>query len=317
MTLTDSRRLKNAASDSIKKTACNPGKLVVIHTAVILALSLAAWAVDLVLQNKIGNTGGLSGVGARSVLTTVQRVLRLAQIVALPVWKIGWIFATMKIVRGEKTGVADLAEGFRRFFLFLRLMVIKGLIGFGVILAAVYASSFIVMLTPLADLLMDFAVTDIADLAETELFAQLMQIAVPLMAITAVVAFVLYVPFFYRFRMAEYVLLDNPQIRARDALRGSRILMKGNMWKWMRLDLSFWWFWLLTILVSTLGWLDVLLPMVGIELPWTANVSYFVAYLLAAAAQLVLYYFCKPQVDVTYAHAYMALLTEEDAYESH
>lgn len=318
MTLRDRRGLKKAANDSIKNAVCQPGKLVLFHTAAMLALSLVALVLDYALEQQIGSTGGLDGVGMRSVLETAQKSLRWAQIIALPFWQLGWVYATMKIARGETADKTDLLEGFRRFFPYLRLTVLKGLIFIGVAITAVYISSFVVMMTPLADPIMDMMTSDLANITEAELLAQMERIAVPMTIISAVLSVALMVPFFYRFRMAEYVLLDTPGIGARAALRGSRILMRGNLWKLMGLDLSFWWFWLLTLIVSALGWSDVILPMAGIKLPWAAEISYFVAFALSAAAQLVLYYFCKAKVDVTYAHAYMTLLpNEENAYESH
>lgn len=308
----NSRRLKNAAAETLTKTACDPRRLVALHTAVMLAVSLAAWGLDLVLQNEIGNTGGLGGVGVRSVLETVQTILRQAQIIVMPIWQIGWVYTVLKIARGERAGKAELAEGFRRFFPVLRLMILKGLILMGVIFAAAYISSFIVMMTPLGDSIAEFAISDITQITDAQLIDQIMALMMPMMIIMAVLALVLYVPFFYRFRLAEYFLMENPQLGARAALRNSRVTMRGNGWKWLRLDLSFWWFWLLTVLVSALGWTDMLLPAAGIELPWTENVSYVAAYVLAAVAQLALHYFCKAKVDVTYAHAYMELLPKEE-----
>ena len=71
----NSRKLKNSAAASIEKAGFDPRKLVLFHTAVALALSLVALAIDFALELQIGNTGGLSGVGMRSVLETVQAVL--------------------------------------------------------------------------------------------------------------------------------------------------------------------------------------------------------------------------------------------------
>ena len=318
MMLQDRRGLKNAANDSINNAVCQPGKLVLFHTAVVLVLSLVALLVDFLLEQQIGNTGGLDGMGTRSVLETAQKMLRWAQIIAVPFWQLGWVFATVKIARGERTEKPDLLEGFRRFFPYLRLTVLKGLIFIGVAITAVYISSFVVVMTPLADPMMDMMTSDLATITAAEWLAQMERVAVPMTVISTVLSVALMVPFFYRFRMAEYVLLDNPGIGARVALRGSRILMRGNLWKLMGLDLSFGWFWLLTLIVSALGWADILLPKAGVELPWTAEISYFAAFALSAVAQLVLYYFCKAKVDVTYAHAYMTLLPdEENVYESH
>lgn len=314
MVLPENRRLKNAANESIMRSACDAGKLVLFHTAVMLVLSLAALAVDFALEQGIGNTGGLSGVGMRSVLETVQTLLWQAQSIALPFWNIGWLYAAVKIARGEAAEKKDLLEGFRRFFGFLRLTILKELIFFGLAFGAAYAAAFVAMMLPVSGTGMNLMNSN---LTEAELLAMLEKMMIPLAVISGVLTLAICVPFFYRFRMAEYFLLDNPQLGARAALRGSRNLMRGNMWKMMRLDLSFWWFWLLTAVVSALGWAGVILPFVGIEWPWTAEIGYLIAYLLAAVAQLVLYYFCKAKVDVTYAHAYLSLTEEEESYESH
>lgn len=315
MELPESRRLKRAANESILGSACDPRRLALLHTAVVLVLSLAALAIDFALEQKIGNTGGLSGVGTRSVLQTVQQALAWVQILAVPFWQVGWIYATVRIARGEAAGKRDLLEGFRKFMPFLRLTVLKGLIFAGLIIVGVYAASFIVMLLPTSG-----TMTQMLDpnITEAELLALAESLMVPMAVAGCVLSLALCIPFFYRFRMAEFVLLDEPGLGARGALRGSKGLMRGNMWRLMRLDLSFWWFWLLTLVISVLSWSDILLPWMGVALPWSAEVSYFMAYLLAAAAQLVLHYFCKAQVDVTYAQAYLALLPkEEKIYESH
>ena len=312
------RRLKNAAGESVKKGCCNPRKLVAIHTGVMLAISLAVLAIDFLLEQQIENTGGLSGMGTRSVLTTVQAILRQAQVIALPFWQIGWLYVTVKIARGEAADKTDLTEGFRRFFPFLRLTILKGVMFFGLALVATYAASFVVLLTPFATPVLEYVANNMQTITEAELMAQMEVLTVPTAIIAVVLSLVAIAPFFYRFRMAEFIMLDYQKIRARGAMRVSWRMMRGRMWQMMGLDLSFWWFWLLTILASALGWADVLLPAVGITLPLSADVCYFAAFLLAALAQLMLHYFAKAKMDVTYAHAYMELLPKEgNAHESH
>ncbi len=315
MGLPESKRLKSAANQSILRANCDPKRLVVFHTAVALALSLAALVIDFALEQKIGNTGGLSGMGTRSALTTVQSVLQQAQVIAWPFWRVGWLYATVKIARSEETGKKDLLEGFRRFPGFLRLVILKALIFFGLAFGAAYAASFIVMMLPGSNPMTAMLNPNIT---EAELMAMMESLMLPLAVISGVLVLVFCVPFFYRFRMAEYCLLDNPQLGARAALRGSGLLMRGNMWKLVRLDLSFWWFWLLQLVVSALSAMAMVLPLLGIQMPWRLEISEFIAYLLSAVAQLALYYFYKAHLDVTYTQAYLALLPkEEEKYESH
>lgn len=312
MILPDRRGLKNAARESLNNTAGTAGKLVAIHTAAMLLLSLIVMIADLLLEQQIENTSGLSGMGLRSVLTTAQVVLQYAQLIVMPFWQIGWLFTAMKIARGERTGVADLTEGFCKFLPVLRLTILKGLIMIAAVFVATYAGSFAVMLSPLSGPTISLMLSDVS---EMEMLAQMEKMLTVVMIVGGILSLIVVIPFAYRLRMAEYALLDDPKPGARAALRTSWQMMKGNMWKMMGLDLQFWWFYLLEGAISVLGMADILLPLAGITLPWSETVSYFATFLLAAVAQVLLHYFLKPGVDVTYAHAYLSLIppAEEEA----
>ena len=113
--------------------------------------------------------------------------------------------------------------------------------------------------------------------------------------------------------MVTYRLIDEPYPRARLALRESRIMMHRNRFALFQLDLSFWWFYGLQLLVMVLCYGDMLLPLCGIELPFSETVSYFLFLALSLALQFAVYYFAMNRVAVTYAVAYTALLPEQEA----
>ena len=60
-------------------------------------------------------------------------------------------------------------------------------------------------------------------------------------------------------------------------------------------------------MVTVVCYGDILLPMVGITLPWSGTVSYFVFYVLSLILQFVVYYFFMNRVNVTYAMAYESI----------
>ena len=60
MEQTDYRALKDNARHALEDTAPQPQKLVLLHTGVILLISLALMAVNALIDQKIGETGGLS-----------------------------------------------------------------------------------------------------------------------------------------------------------------------------------------------------------------------------------------------------------------
>ena len=308
MDIPDSRSLKRAAADSLAQAKCDPKKLVMLHTAAVLLVSLVSLVPGFVLEGQIGVAGGLSGLGTRSVLKTVQQLLQLAQSVLLPFWQIGWLYVSLKLARGKEAGTADFIEGFHRFFPFLRLMLLKGLVFAGAALLAVYVGSFAISMSPLSTPVMQImmSATDL-EAAYPAITAEMEKLAIPMLLICGGLALAFALPFFYRFRLAEYYLLDQLALGAMTAMRGSRRMMRGNALKLLRLDLSFWWYWLLEIVVAAVGFADVLLPVVGITLPWSEEVGYFVSFLLYALCQLLLYYLCKAKVDVTYAQVYESL----------
>ena len=50
----------------------------------------------------------------------------------------------------------------------------------------------------------------------------------------------------YSYSMAYYILADNPELTAREALSRSKEMMKGHKWDYFVLQLSFFWWYLLT-----------------------------------------------------------------------
>ena len=75
----------------------------------------------------------------------------------------------------------------------------------------------------------------------------------------------------------------------------------------LKLDLSFWWYYVLGGLTIAVTYLDVLLPAAGVVLPWSGAVCYFGSFILGGICQVLLHWWRKNQVEVTYAHAYEIL----------
>ena len=308
MDIRDRRGLKAAAEDALQAASYDPKKLILIHTAASAVLSLILSLVDHVLEQQIGGTGGLGGVGSRAVLETVQMVLTAAQVAAVLFWQIGYVFVALKISRREEAGPKSLFEGFRRFGPVLRLRLIVGLLYMGLGFICMYAASWIFSLTPWAEPLN--AVYENA--TEEALLLAMEECILPLTAILAAVMLVVMVPYAYRLRMAEFALMDDPSAGAMAAIRKSRFMMRRNKFKLFKVDLSFWWFYGLEMLVTVIAYGDLILPMFGVELPWSATVSYYVFLVLCYAGQLALYWWRGNTVQVTYAMCYEALLPKEE-----
>ena len=142
-------------------------------------------------------------------------------------------------------------------------------------------------------------------------YAQLMDATAPVMVIFGVLFLVLAAPVFYRYRMANYLIIDRPATGALAALRDSRVMTKGNRWNLFRLDLSMWWYYAAMLVSAAIGYGDQLLPDLGVTLPFSDTVAYFLFFGVYLAVTFVIFYFLRNRVEVTYALAYDSLRPRE------
>ncbi len=304
--------LKHGAAQSLDRAGFDPKKLALIHTGVSLALALIITVLQFLLDQGIETTGGLSGIGTRTILSTLQMTLSTVSLILLPFWDAGFQRASLQIAGGKEAVPATLLEGFRRFMPVLRLFLLQLLLYFGLMLLCANAASMIYLLTPFSDGLMNVMDAAMADpaLAEQAMLAddfvkQLMPHMTGMYIILGILLIVIAVPMFYRFRLAQFVIMDDPGVGALLAMGRSAQMMRGNRMDLFRLDLHFWWFYAAGLLLSAIGWMDVLLPAVGIELPIHADVGFFLFYLVYAVLRLLFYWQYNAKVQTTYAHFYL------------
>lgn len=318
MDLLDRRGLKNAAGDALAQAPRNPKRIILIHTAVSLVIMLLVAVLDYVLSGQIENTGGLSGLGTRSVLTTVQSILQMVQMAVLPFWEIGYLYAAMKMAVKEPAEPGTLLEGFRRFGPLFRIMLLKGLIFLVLGFVCTYVATQIFVMTPLSTPMLEAMAPVLNDPTLMESAAgeeALMQVVdqalddamLPLLIITGILLCLVYIPISYRLRLVNYSVLENPREGALVAFRRSFRLMRGNCLEMFLLDLSFWWYYLLQILINLVCYGDLILSLAGVSLPWSGELSFFLFYILALAGQFVLYFLARNKVEVTYVTAYHVL----------
>ena len=309
MPISDKHSLTQSAADKLS-SATNAGKLVLLFAGVSAGLSLAAGIVSMILDSQIAGTGGLVGLQLRSILSTVQTVLNILIMAVLPFWNLGYTSVALKLGREEKASSKDLLNGFLRFGPALRLMLLRQVISFAVTFAAMQVGSILFAATPWSTSF--YAQWDMSLAAEMDEAAMsaLAESMIPLLIIAGVLYLIAMIPVTYRLRMAEFRLMDEPQCGALMALLQSNRMMKGNCMALFKLDLHFWWYYLASILISVLCYGDMLLPLVGITLPFDPQVSFVLFYVIAQSVQILLYWRCRNQVECTYVAAYDALNAE-------
>ena len=307
--------LRADADRSLEQTP-NAKRIILLHIGAVLLISLVLAVADFLLEQQIDAAGGLGGLNTRSLLTTIQTVLRLTLTVALPFWQVGYTYFTLRVAQGKTAGTSHLLEGFRRFGPVLRLNLLLTAIGFGAVMASTYLSSTIFMLTPFSAPMME-AMNSLSGSAMDEaavlemLNATMADVAIPLMLIFLACLLAAGFFLFFRYRMAYLWLMDHPDGGAFAALRASKYMMRGNYVALLKVDLGFWWFYLLDVLIALVCYGDVFLEILDIPLPVHTDAAYFIFLILYYVGQLGLYYWKQNEVSVTYAHAYRVLSAPE------
>lgn len=320
MTIRDRKALKNSAKNALAYAAYSPRKLFGIHIAVTAGITLVLSFLNYFLNMGIDTTGGLDSIGSRAVLQTVQQLLSFAQALALPFWQKGLVFAALQLFRRQAAEPAALLTGFRRIGPVLRLNILKFLILYAVILVAAYASVFIIAFTPLIRLAyaalpqMDLEVTTEEELlALTEdpvVLEQLLGALLPVLLVVLAIVSLCLILILYRIRLADLVLMDHPEKGARNAIKTSWRLTKGNCISLFKLDLSFWWFYGLELLLSSLYIFGfVTMDLLG------AGMMTLICDLVYCAGQVVLYTWANGYLQTTYAAAYEVLLYQKEQQE--
>lgn len=322
MKLADSRTLKTNARNALAAAFQPPRKLFAIHIAVIAGASLLVNLLSFLLEQGIVGATGLDGIGTRALLQTFQTILSAVYSVAQPFWQIALFFVALQVFRGQTARTDSLTVGFRHLWSVLKLLLLKLLLVMVFSLAVgVVCSTVITILsyTPLAKDMLAFienlpatAMTDPYQLMEDpEIMDTLMRAILPIMPFAAVGTLLGLLPLLYRVRLLDFALADHPEDGPWSALRTSWRLTKGNWKALLRLDLSFWWFYLLDLLLLALYYADLYLP-----LQISPTAAFWLCCGAHAVGQIILYSLANPLVQTTYAAAYDDLYTQMQEEEA-
>ena len=136
----------------------------------------------------------------------------------------------------------------------------------------------------------------------------LVQQLLPVYLIGGILFILVAIPVFYLLRMAPYHILEADRPSPIAAIIRSIKMMWRNLFDLLKIDLHFWWYYLLTILAAVLGYLDLLLPKLGVQLPIGANGAMLVTLAIHMVASLLMAWFFRSRVATVYACAYDTLI---------
>lgn len=293
----------------------DPKKLITVFLLITTFFSAFLTATNYWLGLQIDGTSGLSQLGTRAIFSTAQSVLPLIQSFVLMCLELGYLHAMLRISRGQYADHTDLKVGFQRFLPIFRMTLLMGLLYLAIGFATFYLSMQIFTFTPWFDALYTvlMPVVESATVLNSSLvlddltLAQATEAMIPMLVIYGVLYGILALILSYKFRMANYALLDQPQAGAIAAMRASSKMMRRNGVKLLKVDLSFWWYYALTLLCTLICYGDMLLPLLGITLPFNGTIAYFLFYGVYLAAVFAVNYFFRNRVEAAYIMAYDAI----------
>ena len=293
------RQLKALARERVAANRFDSKKLALIFTGAAVALSLVMTLINFLLSRQIEGTGGLSGLGTRTILSAIQMFVLIGGTLVTPFWNLGYIQASLDTARDGSATPKTLLEGFRLFLPAVRLFLLQGALLTVVFVVAVQAGTMLFMLTPASAVAMELIEQLLAGgeaaFADPAIAGQMVSIFWPMYLMIGIVLLAALLPVLYRLRLVEYYLVDGLE-RALQNMVLSNTRMRGNCLWMFRLDVSFLWFYLLQGLAVVLAYGDYFFG--------GSDVAYWIFYILSALAQLAVGWAFLPRVQTAYALAY-------------
>lgn len=315
------RNYKELKQFALEQLSYAPGhrKISLIYAGVIIGMSVLIAALNYVLGLQIDQTGGLGNMGTRAALSTLQTMLPMMQSILFMCLDLGYVAAMLRIARGQYVSPNTLRLGFDRFWVMLRFTIIESMILIGMGTASCYFGVMLFMLTPLADPVEELLLPVISQTSALSgsvaipdgIYDQVLSAMIPAFILCAVIYAIAAVPVLYRLRMSSYIIIDRPGIGAMMAMAYSRKMMRGNCVSLAKMDLSFWWFFLARIAASVICYGDRILPRLGVALPFSEDVGFFLFYAIYWVLEFLIICFLRPRMDVAYGLAYDSLLPKE------
>ncbi len=285
-------------------------QILLVYCGILLASCLVTTGLGQGLGSLMSRSGGLGNLGTRSLLSTLQTLLPMAHTLVLLVLDLGLLAAMLRISRGQFTSPQTLRTGLARFFPLLRLLLLQIPIYLALGLAMVYASMMVFFMTPLSNGVIELLTPMVNSGADPQqlvtmlttddaaLMAFLKAVA-PMYGILLVLMAAVMIPVSYRLGVAQLVIVEDPRAGAFRALSESFRMTRRNCMAFFKLDLSFWWYYLASMLVNVLPFLDSVVPM--------SESAGWLLYGLSLVLQIGLYYFFRPRLEVGRCLIYNAI----------
>ena len=110
MSIPSAKYLKKKASNRLQ-SGNDPKKVVLVYAGIVALSSLVVTVVQDLLDSQISQTGGIQNIGTRSMLTTADTVLTIAQLLLVMCLTLGYTGTMLRIARGQYASPNSLKAG--------------------------------------------------------------------------------------------------------------------------------------------------------------------------------------------------------------
>jgi len=256
MVIQNYRDIKARAAKTLSYTPWDVKKIVLVYSLVALCVSPLLTGINALLLSSAENAQGLSGLGVYSMLETVSSVLNTAWLIFAIFWAPGILYCALQLLREQDPWPKGLLRGFKKWAGFLKYNILITLFVFalGIFIAPVVSIVSLPFMGQFQEIILAIPETEADMIAylETIPTGELALAVMPMMLLMFGAMFAILIPLSYRVRMVNLLLLDEERLGVREAIRYSFKLTKGSCMQLFRLDLSFWWYYLLIGIVSVL-----------------------------------------------------------------
>ena len=281
--------LKRASLTRLRRYGKRPYRLAFYSVAIALAVQLLVDAMGYWVATYQGGEG-LDGMGSVTMIQTVHELLSTASSLLTPLWTLGFTAAIMAFMDWQDPQDTVLLKGLRRWWEFLKLYLLEGILMFFLMMAVIMPITYLYALTPWAKDLMNIPDPEIV--GEVKFVAAAVDAAAPLLILYALAFLVVGMFFAYRLRFTNYLIL-NGWIGVWSAMVTSFQMTKGYVWTMIKLDLSFWWYYLAT---GVLMGAYVAVVLLGLDLGFSFHSVFWLCCVLYALGSLALDVFAKPRI---------------------
>lgn len=287
----DPRNAKEAAREALSQASYDAKKIALIYAVASVLFSLLCSVLSYVMGIAATKATGLNGLATRALLESIRTVLDTGSGVAIILWQVGLVSTALRYSKKESVDHRSLMEGFRRWGAVLRLSLLLFLLVLGLMFACTYLATMIYAMSPLATPLVEkmnaLGINSAQTVVTEEMIAELIPLSGGLVVVMLLVLIAVGLPLYYRYRMCELALM-NGATGARAAIRESKSLSYRRRMDMFKLDLSFWWFYLLMLLASVIANLNLLPELLGVTLPVSTAVLDWGSYLLSLGVQFLI-----------------------------